>query len=124
MAALEVLTSLTIDALASRLHTLLLPDTVPSADTWKILADRSQQVASHLQLKATEVVQVAAASAQTDQQAALPNLLEGIQAQSHQPVATTAQQATGLQTTGRKKKRQLGEIRRLPVDITATLCSP
>lgn len=124
MAAVEVLASLTIDALASRLHTLLLPDTVPSADTWKILADKSQQVASHLQLKATEMVQVATAPAQTDQQAALPNALEAIQAQSHQPVPTTAQQTSGLQTTGRKKKRQLGEVKRLLVDITATLCSP
>ena len=124
MAALEVLASWTTDDLASRLHTLLLPDIVPSPETWRILADRTRQVASYLQLKTTEAVQISTVSAQTDQQAALPHLAEAIQAQSHQPVITTAQQASGQQTTGRKKKRQLGEVRRLPVDITTTLCSP
>ena len=124
MAALEILASLTTDALASRLHTLLLPDIVPSAESWKILADRTQQVGTHLQLKATEAVQTLRAPAQTDQLAALPNAPDAIQAQSHQIVATTAQQATGLQITGRKKKRQLGEVRRLPAVTTTTLCTP
>ena len=110
MAALKVFASLTTDALASRLHTLLLPETVPSAETWKVLADRIQQVGSHLQRKATEAVQIPIAPAQTNQQAALPNAPEATQAQNYQTVATIGQQATGLPTTRRKKKSQLGEV--------------
>ena len=123
MAAIEVLASWTTDDLASRLHTLLLPDTLPSPESWSILANRTQQVALHLQSKATEEVQIPTAHAQTDQQASLPNATEAIQAQNHQTVRTTTQQASGLQSTGRKKKRQLGELRRLPRDMATTLCS-
>lgn len=118
MAALEVLASLTTDDLASRLHTLLLPNTEPSAETWKILADRTQQVVVHLQLKATEAIQLPTATAQTNQQAALPTAAE---ATSRQAAAITAQQTNDLQTSGRKKRRQLGELRRVVVDVIPTL---
>lgn len=117
MAALEVLASLTTDVLASRLHILLLPDTEPSAETWKALADRTQQVALHLQLRATEADQLPTVTAQTNQQAALPTAPEAIQAKSHQAAAITAQQTSGLQTSGRKKRRQLGEIRSTVMDV-------
>ena len=121
MAALEVLASLATDVLASRLHTLLLPDTEPSAETWKALADRTQQVASYLQVRASEAVQLPTVTAQTDQQAALPTAAEAIQAKSHQAAAITAQQTSGLQNSGRKKRRQLGEVARIIVDFITTL---
>lgn len=110
MAALEVLSSLTTDDLASRLHTLLLPDTEPSADSWKILAERTQQVVAHLQLKAIEAVQLPTATAQTNKQAALPTAAEATQAAIRQAAAITAQQANDLQTSRRKKRRQLGDL--------------
>lgn len=117
MAALEVLASMTTDVLASRLHTLLLPETEPSAETWTALAVRIEQVALQLQLRATEAVQPPTATAQTNQQAALPAAAEAIQATSHQAAANTAQQTSGLQTPGRKKRRQLGEVRSIIVDV-------
>lgn len=118
MAALEVLASLSIDVLASRLHTLLLPDTEPSAETWKALAERTQQVALHLHIRATEAVQLPTVTAQTNQQAVLPTAAEAIQATSHQAAAISAQHTSGLQLSGRKKRRQLGEVRRIVVDVS------
>lgn len=115
MVTLENLRACSTDALAQRVHFLLLPDTLPSAESLQVLADRLQQVAIHLQQQVNQTSTLAPATVGLARDSALP---ASEATQNCQPASIEQeQQAVSMQPRGRNKRR-LGKLSRHKDDST------
>ena len=115
MVTLANLRALSADALAQHVHFLLLPDTLPSAESLQVLANKCQQVAVHLQQQIKQTSTLAPAIVGVAEQSALP---DNEASHNDRPVPIIQEQnAVGVQPPGRNKRR-LGEISRLRGDST------
>ncbi len=107
------LDGLAIDHLADRMHALLLPDTVLSAEGLQQVADKLQQVAVHLQQKANIMRTSAHLSLSCGDITRTPDADTTVEEQI--PTVATTQTEDSVRPAGKltkAQKRKLGKARR------------